>query len=399
MASKSVSVTNFPYWETSKRRIRYLYLVGDDSFQLTKPSTNEEPAIPLFLGADLFLNTDVRTENHPRYHAKFAKKGLATKLAFSSDFRFQGLRVPCSSNSLWFYCVHGVFRVAFELYSKHEQLSVLESFQDLWKSRINDDQLHFIYNIGIQLDEEPSNTSDQEEPMRLNNLSSDISVSTEDQLNCQDAMEDLEEVILDSTSGQAGNSSSADHDYCSLDEPVESKHHGVLTERLYSIANKVNCTSTVDRNQEVTMVKLLDYVEYWIDGQLDEAKLSEAVMVLLQTHRQGYSIYSSPLLQTVASWLGRRFHEANSTVSDQVEGFKMRNIEHIKDLPPAEDLANELFPEAMRDLLIHWMGLSEEAATWKRLSEYPIVLLILEFANHNLITGVAHVLYSSLICR
>lgn len=123
MASKSVSVTNFPYWETSKRRIRYLYLVGDDSFQLTKPSTNEvkvllffltkyislckrcvqlpalfakepiiqlmslftkEPAIPLFLGADLFLNTDVRTENHPRYHAKFAKKGLATKLAFSS---------------------------------------------------------------------------------------------------------------------------------------------------------------------------------------------------------------------------------------------------------------------------------------------------------------------------
>lgn len=256
-----------------------------------------------------------------------------------------------------------------------------------------------MYNIGIQLDEEPSNTSDQEEPMRLNNLPSDISVSTEDQLNCQDTMEDLEKVILDSTSGQAGNSSSADHDYCSLDEPVESKHHGVLTERLYSIANKVNCTSTVDRNQEVTMVKLLDYVEYWIDGQLDEAKLSEAVMVLLQTHRQGYSIYSSPLLQTVASWLGRRFHEANSTVSDQVEGFKMRNIEHIKDLPPAEDLANELFPEAMRDLLIHWMGLSEEAATWKRLSEYPIVLLILEFANHNLITGVAHVLYSSLICR
>lgn len=42
------------------------------------------PAIPLYLGADLFSNTSVRTENHPRYHAKFAKKGLATKINFSS---------------------------------------------------------------------------------------------------------------------------------------------------------------------------------------------------------------------------------------------------------------------------------------------------------------------------
>lgn len=40
--------------------------------------------VPLFLGADLFSNTDIRTENHPRHHAKFAKKGLATKIHFSS---------------------------------------------------------------------------------------------------------------------------------------------------------------------------------------------------------------------------------------------------------------------------------------------------------------------------
>ncbi len=40
--------------------------------------------IPLFLGADLFSNTAVRSENQPRYHAKFAKRGLATKLVFPS---------------------------------------------------------------------------------------------------------------------------------------------------------------------------------------------------------------------------------------------------------------------------------------------------------------------------
>ncbi|GAA6089470.1 uncharacterized protein si:ch211-110p13.9 [Tachysurus ichikawai] len=398
MTTKSVSVTKFPYWESGKRRIRFVYLVGDNSIQLTKPSTDEESVIPLFLGADLFLNTDVRTENHPRYHAKFARRGLATKLAFAADFRFEGLRVPCSHNSLWFYCVHGVFRAAFELYSKQEQLSILESFQDLWKSRINDNQLNSVYNIGLQLDMEPPKSTAQVTPMEFNNSSSDISVPAEDNLNSHDRLEDLEEVTLESTSGQGDNCSSADHDYCSQMKPVESKDFS-LTERLHSIGNKVKCTSIVDMNREETILKLLDYIEYWIDGQVDEEKLTEAVTVLLQTPFHGYSIYTSPLLQAVASWLGRQFHEANSSVSQQVEGFKMRNIEHIKDLPPAEDLATELFPEAMRNLLIHWMGLSEEAATWKRLSEYPIVLLILEFANHNLITGVAHVLYSSLICR
>lgn len=273
------------------------------------------------------------------------------------------------------------------------------SFQDLWKSRLNDEQLHSVYNVGIQLDIKPPTTGDQEMPVGLDNLPRDISALSNDNLNSQDTVEDLEDVTFESTSGQEDPSCSADHDYCSLAEPVELKHVSVLTERLYSIGKKVKCMPTVDKNQEEAMLKLLDLVEYWIAGQVDEEKLSEAVMSLLQTHFHIDSIYSSPLLQAVASWLGQQFHEANSSVSHQVEGFKMRNIEHIKDLPPAEDLASELFPEAMRNLLIHWMGLSEEAATWKRLSEYPIVLLILEFANHNLITGVAHVLYSSLICR
>lgn len=30
---------------------------------------------------------------------------------------------------MWFYSIQGVFRVAFEMYSKQEQLSVLENFQ------------------------------------------------------------------------------------------------------------------------------------------------------------------------------------------------------------------------------------------------------------------------------
>lgn len=151
-----------------------------------------------------------------------------------------------------------------------------------------------------------------------------------------------------------------------------------------------------------TILSLLSLAENCIDGErtLDEERWAKAVLSLLQLQTPGsLSVYSSPLLQAVAGWLGRCFHAAHSCISQQVESFKVRHIEHISDLPPAEELAAELFPEAMRTLLVNWMGLSEEAALWKRHSEFPILLLILEFANHNLITGVAHVLYSSLICK
>lgn len=46
-----------------------------------------------------------------------------------AEYRFQGLRVPSGLNSLWFYSIQGIFRLAFELYSKEKQLSILESFQ------------------------------------------------------------------------------------------------------------------------------------------------------------------------------------------------------------------------------------------------------------------------------
>ncbi|XP_076843329.1 uncharacterized protein LOC143487918 [Brachyhypopomus gauderio] len=390
--SDSISVINLPCWESGKMRIRFLYLAGNNSFKVSGQSSNEEQLIPLFLGADLFTYTDVRTENHPRYHAKLAKKGLATKLIFSSDFRFQGLRVPSSSNSLWFYCIHGVFRVAFELYSKHDQLSILESFQELWKSRINDESLNMSYNLDIQLD--MPKDSDHAVPSSIPN---DISPSTNAHSKCQEIQEQF--VTFQPLHGLSDDSLSADHNYCSTSEQEESRWPNILTERLCRIAGKVKFITAVEENQRTAVLKLLDFTENQIGGQLDEEGLTETVMTLLQTHSPGFSVYSSPLLQALGAWLGQQFHAANGSVSHQVEGFKMQHIEHIKDLPPAEELAAELFPEAMRNLLIHWMGLSEEAATWKRLSEFPIVLLILEFANHNLITGVAHVLYSSLICR
>uniref|UniRef100_A0A3B3IAJ3 Si:ch211-110p13.9 n=1 Tax=Oryzias latipes TaxID=8090 RepID=A0A3B3IAJ3_ORYLA len=227
--------------------------------------------IPLFLGADILSNTDTRVENHPRYHAKFSKKELATKIKFSS-FRFQGLKVSTADNSLWFYSIQGLFRVAFEMYSKQDQLAVLDNLQ----------------------------------------------------------------------------------------ESIARYMKGTLEEK----------------DAAVTILALLKAKDWTKD-----------------------SAYSSYLLTSIGRWLGEQFHAANSSISHRVEGFKVQHIERISDLPPPEELAKELFPEAMQTLLLHWMGLCEESTLEKRHSEFPILLLILEFANRNLITGVAHVLYSSLICK
>ncbi|XP_030646294.1 uncharacterized protein LOC115826552 [Chanos chanos] len=376
MTALEVSLIDLPQWACGEKKIRFLYLSNNTSFKVSKQSNSEEHTVPLFLGADIFAETGIRTENHPRYHAKFAKKGLATKLAFSSDIRFNGLRLPCSSNSLWFYSIQGVFRVAFELYNRQDQLSVLESLQDMWRSRINDGPLNMSYNLSVQ----------------------DDCDSIQDHQNPTVVKSGL--VTAQILSDPLGDLLSVDHDYCSVAElknSIESFHSKPLLQRLHSFGEKAKCMT--NNGTEEHILKVLEYAECCVYGQLDEEGLMKAVMAMLQTYSEGFSIYSSPLLQAVAGWLGQQFHAANATISHQVEGFKVRHIERITDLPPAEELAAELFPEAMRTLLVQWMGLSEEEALWKRHSEYPILLLILEFANHNLITGVAHVLYSSLICK
>lgn len=231
----------------------------------------------------------------------------------------------------------------------------LNLFKDLWKSRLEDERLNQSYNMTAQLAPQLSDPVDPE-------------IRTETRAE------------------------SADH--CSLPEGVVSG----LARTFRDLADTVE-HSSLDQEQERSLIGLTGHIRCFIEGRRqDEAGLTEAVMSLLRTPPE-LCVYSGVLLRELAGWLGRRFHQANRSVSHRVEGFKLRHIEHVQDLPPAEDLATQLFPEAMRSLLIHWMGLGEEAVAWRRSSEYPIVLLILEFANHNLITGVAHVLYSSLILK
>ncbi|KAM6954422.1 uncharacterized protein FYW47_013382 [Aplochiton taeniatus] len=382
-ATACTTLQQLPYRSFGTRKIRYICLdSAKNSFMLTGCLT-EGSMVPLFLGADIFSITDIRSENHTRHHGKFAKKGLSTKVTFSQAFRFQGIKVSAADNSLWFYNIQGLFRIAFEMYSVQEQLGVLENLQDIWKSRIHDSPLQMSYSLSAQLDPTlPTSTLveqyDQDLKLKLMSQARHPSKSIPSPLVGSD------------TDGTSSNP----HDFSHSERGFSSQ----LNQKLQCLEVKLCSESELRPEQLETIVPLLEIIERCISRQLEECDVAETVLALLQA-RQRYSVYSSHLLNSVGRWLGQQFHAANGTISLKVEDFKEQHIERIADLPPAEELATELFPEAMRTLLLHWMGLNEDSTVEKRHSEYPILLLILEFANHNLITGVAHVLYSSLICK
>ncbi|XP_020561553.1 uncharacterized protein LOC101171920 isoform X2 [Oryzias latipes] len=352
---------------------------------LSLPHRESAVMIPLFLGADILSNTDTRVENHPRYHAKFSKKELATKIKFSSAFRFQGLKVSTADNSLWFYSIQGLFRVAFEMYSKQDQLAVLDNLQDIWKSHISDSPLKPYYHLNVQ--------HDSSAPLSISDMPSKHKPSL-----CQTDRE------MTVACGTQTVDTSADHDYCSSGAGIHNERRQLLVstlrQKLRSLEEQLLSPSQSCAEQLNTILLLVESIARYMKGTLEEKDAAVTILALLKAKDWTKdSAYSSYLLTSIGRWLGEQFHAANSSISHRVEGFKVQHIERISDLPPPEELAKELFPEAMQTLLLHWMGLCEESTLEKRHSEFPILLLILEFANRNLITGVAHVLYSSLICK
>ncbi|XP_060699632.1 uncharacterized protein si:ch211-110p13.9 [Hemiscyllium ocellatum] len=416
-----------PEWSVGLRKFRYVFLSPPNSVNVCQDFQAKTNLTPLFLGADVVAKTGIRTENHPRIHARFAKKGLATKLSFGAEFRFEGLKVPTVVNNLWFYSIQGLFQVAFEMYTKDQQLEVLVVLQDLWKARINDPNLNEKYDIKI-LQNYPKegllekHTLEISDNRSYNALHSSIQGGNpEPDINVYRTAASP----LDSTHNNIIVNQD-DHNYCMQEERilletekpcvdnqlnVEALDYDSLSIRFRSVYQAFKVLPfQIQKEHEKTITQLLDFVELLISENISAQKLADMMLQLL-THLQDIivktettatganSIYCSHMLYSVSNWLGHQFYSANGLISKQVEEFKTTHIDRITDLPPAEDLVDKLFPEAMKVLLLSWMGLDDNSALWKRQSEYPIVLLILEFANHNLITGVAHVLYSSLICK
>lgn len=209
----------------------------------------------------------------------------------------------------------------------------------------------------------------------------------------------------------------SEHNYCRTRQggssgglPQDTAGKDLIIQRLKSLLGMCSrSVSNLENQLMKTSVALLDVVGQVFSGHNFLDKMINSIMDLLEAvshlqdkdspQKKAPNVYDSCLLFEVSSWLGNRFHSENDRISQQVEEFKRKHIDRISDLPPAEELVAALFPNAMKVLLLKWMGLFDDASVSKLQSEYPILLLILEFANHNLITGVSHVLYSSLICK
>ncbi|XP_075710676.1 uncharacterized protein LOC142743619 [Rhinoderma darwinii] len=387
----------FLEWETGMRRVRYLYICPPSSFQLQDVQTAEDNKIPVFLGRDVLYQTGMRTGNHPKIHAKFAKKGLATRLNFSTAFQFEKLRLRGGLNSIWFYSIQGLFKVAFDLYNREEQLAVIESLQELWKSRFKDELLNKCYDLSICLENNKCvvpvlNQTGEPETHETLAASSSRQVSGILRVSCCLSEQDYY------MTSQDGSSVCPSQDIAGNE---------LIIQRMQSLLGMCSVIN-LENNLVPTVLALFDVVGQVFSGHDFFAKMINSIMDLLEvvSHLQDQdnpqevsNLYDNQLLFEVSSWLGNRFHSENDRISLQVEEFKRKHIDHISDLPHAEELVAALFPNAMKVLLLKWMGLFDDVAETKLQREYPILLLILEFANHNLITGVSHVLYSTLICK
>lgn len=258
--------------------------------------------------------------------------------------------------------------------------------KDVWKSQIDDNPLKMSYSLSVQLDFSPfSCLPDTESRNKVPKPQ-----------HWQFGKESLD-LYCRETGDKSADHNDRSFSKQSLQTEQRQLYLSTVRQKLHGSIEKLSSENQSCTDFE-TILLLLENIDRYINGNVEEKDVTEAVLALLKAKDWG-CVYSSSLLSCIGRWLGQQFHAANSKISQKVEGFKVHHIERISDLPPAEDLATELFPEAMQTLLLHWMGLSEESTLEKRHIEYPILLLILEFANHNLITGAAHVLYSSLICK
>ena len=138
----------------------------------------------------------------------------------------------------------------------------------------------------------------------------------------------------------------------------------------------------------------------------------------------GLSREKYTMLYVVSEWLGKEYHKLESAISKKVEIFKKENLTTIDSLPPSESTIDMLFPSFMKQLLVCWLGATEDLAVlnldWLTATAFadhnysppakmrksascnndrplfPLVQLILEFATDSLVSGVAHVVYSRL---
>ncbi|XP_070572128.1 uncharacterized protein [Ptychodera flava] len=437
------SFLSLPTLPVGSRKLRYLYLLPPSSATL-QCAGEKVDAIPLFLATDVITGSSISSNNQPRAHARFAKTGLATKLTFQEGIKLYGIHGI--AKGVWFYSVQGVMRVAFEHLGKEEQLACMTNLQELWKARYNDPSLRVSYAVTLDIPEDNEHSVgtgfSTEECLAAHKKQNAVQTKESMHASMPDAVLLSKSFRCHSYQIQHCTVTVQETLYSDRDQSNDQESCNITENKLLEeVSELLTKSSSSNASHPATAAILKSIVEI----RKIESRLLNGVMdfehfpwKLIRDYEQGLVTFSENLphdftvdmvhnlsLDVVCAWLGGKFKKMTTSISNNVDKFKADHISCIDNLPPAEQLIDALFPRSMKILFATWIGIKDnesqqpgdlsgnvadrasassktktpqqQSQPRQRFSRYPLVQLILEFANQTLISGTAHVLYSRLI--
>ena len=391
-----------------KRRLRYIYQYEQNTV-CTKFDENKK-CMPLFLGCDVLdeCGCAVSVGNLPRFHAKHARKGFATKLNFQPGVRVLGIHG--TTRGVWFYSIQGLFKIAFEYYNREEQKQCLCKLQLVWERQMFDPVLMPEMNVVFEQSTLGSESLSCGLTMNLakkNVTPTQVLSGVEDFVGYVNKMIDIchhnDDPCLQQQIELLRTFLACVKDKEYLDP--------FLNRTIKLVMKCLQFVTTVVRSQNSSNVKVYSgSPDNTCEGHIQSSEHSE-----IQSSNQNLGFnnlsdsqsfcYKESVILEIAQWLGAEFLKYQPVINEKVNSFKQRNMSSIRNLPSAENLVNEVFPFSMQALLCCWLqvplarsrNLADSENSHDRSNLFPVIQLILELANESLVSGVAHVLFSQLV--
>ncbi|XP_046569787.1 LOW QUALITY PROTEIN: uncharacterized protein LOC124278081 [Haliotis rubra] len=343
--------------------------------------------IPLFMAADVLAGISQVNKNNCRIHNRFGKEGLATKLLFS-DSRLNG---TSNSGSVWFYNIQGVFRAVFEYHELFVQRDCLLKLRDVWLQHYSEPDLPESMSLSWTDSVHQTENSSAVKQEHLVSLPAPV----------------LSSPVCDRAAGGSVASTTVDS---FIQHIVEQRNAHPSNPELSVVAQVLEFLKLELCHYEISPSNCFPFEMFsYYRTSLGDAALQQE----LRNCAFNIPTRKNIALCVVAEWLGQEFHNLERNIAKRVDAFKKEHINCIDNLPPAESIVTSLFPTAMKRLLSRWIGLNQlhsadcmnqdhnYSPPDKRQPEqtrnlFPLIQIILEFANNALISGTAHVVFSRL---
>ncbi|XP_046365701.1 uncharacterized protein LOC124141693 [Haliotis rufescens] len=389
-SNKPFPSVKLPHMVLGGRTVRYMLVSRLNRGYSVNETLNSTLGIPLFMAADVLGGISQVNKNNCRIHNRFGKEGLATKLLFS-DSRLNGV---ANSGSVWFYNIQGVFRAVFEYHELFVQRDCLLKLRDVWLRHYSEPDLPETMSLSWtdSTDQTEDTSSVKQELIDLANAPSPVFPSP---------------VCDRSVAGGSVASATVDS---FIQHIVEQRNAHPSDPELSVVAQVLEFLKLELTHYEISPSNCFPFEMFsYYRTSLGDTTLQQE----LRNCAFNIPMRKNIALCVVAEWLGQEFHNFERNIAKRADAFKKEHINCIDNLPPAESIVTSLFPTAMKRLLSRWIGLNQlhtadcmnqdhnYSPPDKRQPEqtrnlFPLIQIILEFANNALISGTAHVVFSRL---